>query len=73
MSSVTLDSSIARIGETAGLVWQTLHARGPLALSRLVAEVDAPRDLVMQALGWLAREDKITIDSSARGRIVALK
>ena len=62
----------ATIGETAGQVWHVLETTGPKNITRLVKEVDASRDLVMQALGWLAREEKITIEEQARARVVSL-
>jgi hypothetical protein len=63
---------IAQIGETAGEVWRALSEKGPLTTSRLVKEIDAPRDVVMQAIGWLAREDKIDIEEG-RTRTVTLR
>jgi hypothetical protein len=73
MTTATCESSIMRIGATAGVIWRLLDAHGPLSISRLVKEVDAPRDLVMQSLGWLARENKICIDDDSRTRIVSLR
>lgn len=70
--AMATESCIVQIGETAGLIWRALSERGPLSTAKLVKEVDAPRDLVMQALGWLAREDKIQIDDS-RSRLVSLR
>ncbi len=61
-------SAIDQIGETAGLVWHHLHEHGPTTLTQLVKDVDAPRDVLMQAIGWLAREDKISIDEEGRGK-----
>jgi len=49
-----------------------LDEHGPTAISRLVKDVDIPRDVVMQAIGWLAREDKVTIDEESRSKIVSL-
>lgn len=66
-------SCVAQIGETAGAVWRLLDASGPLTVSKLVKELDAPRDLAMQAIGWLAREDKISIDEESRSRVVSLR
>ncbi len=64
---------IAQIGETAGQIWQLLHTKGPLTIAKLVKEVDAPRDVVMQGLGWLAREDKVNIEEENRTRVVSLR
>jgi hypothetical protein len=55
------------------LVWRALTDHGPMSLTRLVKAVDAPRDVVMQAVGWLAREDKIDLEETNRGRIITLR
>ena len=73
MATEISSSTLSLIGETAGVVWQVLHDRGPLTIAKLVKEVDAPRDVTMQALGWLAREDKVQIEEDARTRIVSLR
>lgn len=64
---------VQEIGETAGLVWHLLDKSGPTTLAKLVKTADKPRDLVMQALGWLAREEKIEIHEERRSRIVSLR
>jgi len=72
MATAPSATSIEQIGETAGNVWRVLSETGPLSLTKLTKEVDAPKDLVMQALGWLAREDKITIEEDGRTKMVSL-
>lgn len=72
MATATLTSCIVQIGETAGVIWHILDDSGPLSLAQLSKRVDAPRDIVMQAVGWLAREEKIEIEETGRGRIVSL-
>lgn len=69
-SSATL---VQQIGISAGRVWQALADGGPLSMAKLVKIVGEPRDNVMQALGWLAREDKITIEEERRTRMVSLR
>ncbi|MCU0879074.1 MAG: winged helix-turn-helix domain-containing protein [Pirellulaceae bacterium] len=64
---------LQQIGETAGAVWHALHNHGPLSLAKLVETVGANRDVVMQAIGWLAREDKLDLTETKRGRIVSLR
>ncbi|HEY5312061.1 MAG TPA: winged helix-turn-helix domain-containing protein [Pirellulales bacterium] len=66
------ERGVLQIGETAGAIWRVLSNQGPLTTAKLLKAVDVPRDLMMQALGWLAREDKIVIDES-RGRVVSLR
>lgn len=72
MATVAPSSCVASIGITAGTVWSVLEENGPLSMTRLVRAVDEPKDLVMQALGWLAREDKIFIEEEGRTRVVSL-
>ena len=62
-----------QIGELAGTVWHYLDEQGPTGLTKLVKEIDAPRDLIMQALGWLAREDKLSFDMAGRTKSVRLR
>jgi hypothetical protein len=44
-----------------------------MTLAKLLKQIDAPRDVVMQAVGWLAREDKVSLEEKNRARIVLLK
>ena len=73
MATVTENGQTLQIGEAAGLVWHTLNQNGPLSLAKLVKIADIPRDTVMQAVGWLAREDKVEFEETQRGRVLALK
>jgi hypothetical protein len=72
---VAMDTSncVQQIGETAGIVWHTLEANGPMSVTKLARSIDAPRDVVMQAVGWLAREEKVAIEETRRGRVVSLR
>lgn len=60
------------IGEVAGQVWHNLSRTESTSFTQLTKQVDAPRDLVMQAIGWLAREGKISITENGRSRSVSL-
>ncbi len=62
-----------QIGDTAGLIWHHLNESGPCTVSQLVKDIDAPRDVVMQGLGWLAREDKLAIEEDRAKKIVSLR
>ena len=72
MATAHSNATTETIGDAAGHVWHYLNEHGPTSLSRLVKDVDLPRDVVMQAIGWLAREDKVTIDEESRSKIVSL-
>ena len=62
MATATESEVVLQIGESAGVVWRTLAAKGPLSFAQLVKASGAPRDSVMLALGWLAREDKLEFE-----------
>ena len=64
---------VVNIGDTAGIAWSVLAEDGPMSVAKLVQAVGGPRDIVMQALGWLAREGKIQIEEEGRSRIVSLR
>jgi hypothetical protein len=66
-------SCVAQIGVTAGLVWKALVDDGPQPMTKLIKNVGETRDLVLQAVGWLAREDKIVIAEEKRSKIVSLR
>lgn len=73
MATAGPDSLVAEIGETAGVVWRLLADNGPMNLTKLVKASEAPRDTVMQAIGWLAREEKISLAEEGRSRFVSLR
>lgn len=60
------------IGEAAGKVWQALN-KGPLVASDIPKATKLPADLTNQAIGWLAREGKLTTVTSAKGTALKLK
>lgn len=64
---------VESIGTVAGLVWEYLEQNGPVTLSKLAREIDAPRDLVMQGVGWLAREEKIKFHPGERSKQISLR
>ena len=65
-------TGVERIGEVAGQVWHCLNTIDSASLAQLAKQIDAPRDQVMQAVGWLAREGKISITENGRSRSVSL-
>ena len=73
MATVERTSCLSDIGETAGKVWHVLDVKGPQTFAKLVKELDdIPRDVIMQAIGWLAREDKVEIEDG-RTKVVSLR
>ena len=73
IASCPSSTLVADIGEAAGQVWAALDSDGPLSLTRLTRTIGKPRDMTMQAVGWLAREGKVDITEVRRSRIVTLR
>ena len=48
-----------KIGEMAGRVWKTLGEKEGVDVSKLPQILKEKGEIVYQALGWLAREDKV--------------
>ncbi len=64
---------IYEIGETAGQVWKFLDQKGEADLNQLKKGIKADPNLILQALGWLAREDKLHVEKKGRFITYALK
>jgi len=61
-----------QIGETAGIIWETLSKEGPLPFAALMEEVNAPQSLFFMAIGWLSREDKVHFEPAHGDYVVRL-
>jgi len=61
-----------RVGETAGKVWRYLGQNGPANVHQLCKALKEKDEAVLQALGWLAREDKINYTVKNRRTFVSL-
>jgi hypothetical protein len=73
MAATTDNNPVLQIGNAAGTIWKLLTDNGPMSMAKLVKAAGEPRDTVMQALGWLAREDKLCIEDNGRSRTISLK
>ena len=62
---------ITKIGENAGLVWAALE-NGALALKALKKATKLKNEELYMALGWLAREGKLSFTEGEADTIVAL-
>ncbi len=58
--------STEAIGEAAGYVWGALAEKGPMTVAALKQACPVSGDLVLAAIGWLAREDKLEFETSGR-------
>ena len=63
----------AQIGEAAGKVWQALHTGGPMGKEQIRKATRLSSDLLNHAIGWLARESKLTFEKGKNGVILGLR
>jgi hypothetical protein len=61
------------IGHVAGQVWQLLDSQGAQSVPAIKKAVSAPDDLVLAAIGWLAREDKLNFSKRGRTLTISLR
>lgn len=61
------------IGQVAGEIWHRLDSCGHQSISQLKKSISAPPDVIMAAVGWLAREDKVQFEKSGRSTKVGLR
>lgn len=61
------------IGNVAGEIWGLLTTNGEQTLAAIKKSVDAPPDIVLAAIGWLAREDKLEFGTSGRTVKISLR
>ena len=52
---------IHQIGEVAGKVWMFLEQNGESNLNQLKTGIKADPNLILQGIGWLAREGKLNL------------
>ena len=64
---------ILKIGATAGKVWKFLEENGEASLTQIKKGVKEDPNLILEAIGWLAREDKVQIEKKDRFITYTLK
>ncbi|MEW4564111.1 winged helix-turn-helix domain-containing protein [Bremerella sp. JC770] len=66
------EETLQKIGETSGQVWAYLSTEGPVTITKLTKEVGEKKDVVLQAVGWLARENKLFFFEKGRNKLIGL-
>ena len=61
-----------KIGRIAGKIWEILHTSGEMNITQLPIILNEKTSEVYQAVGWLAREDKIEYRSEKGKTYVSL-
>ena len=62
---------ISVIGENAGLIWNALQG-GALTLKALKKATKLKNEELYLALGWLAREGKVSLEEAEKDVIITL-
>ncbi len=63
----------AEIGKAAGISWQYLDEHGETTLSKLKQGTKLSEQILLMALGWLAREGKVNFVQDRRSLKLSLK
>ena len=58
---------INNIGNNAGLIWNALNANGKMTETKLKKETALGSAEFYTALGWLAREGKLNVETEVKG------
>jgi len=61
-----------KVIETAGKAWRFLGQNGQISVTQLPKVLKEKDEVVLQAIGWLAREDKIDYTVKNRRTFVSL-
>jgi hypothetical protein len=72
-SSAERAISDEEIGHVAGDVWGLLNQDDGQTLAAIKKSINAPADLTLAAIGWLAREGKLTFSQSGRSVTISLR
>jgi predicted transcriptional regulator len=61
------------IGKTAGDIWNLLNENGGLSVSKIKKALGEKDSTIHMAIGWLAREDQISLAKKGNAVTVFLK
>ena len=61
------------IGNAAGKVWEYLDQNGAASVTKITNETGLNKNDVQRAIGWLLKEDKLSIETVGRTETVSLK
>ena len=60
------------IGELAGQVWQYLDENGESSVNKVMTDTGLGKNEIQRAIGWLAREGKLSIATKGRTETLSL-
>lgn len=69
----TRDTIESIFGVNAGIVWNALNLNGPMTIDDLVKSTTLNLEEIYGALGWLGRENKISLETRGVVRFFSLR
>ncbi len=61
------------VGVSAGTIWTYLKSNGPISVAKMAKELSEDNKMLQRSIGWLAQENKITLDTVGRVETIGLK
>ena len=61
------------IGDAAGKIWVYLNQNGSASVTKITTETGINKNDVQRAIGWLLKEDKLSIEVIGRTETLSLK
>ncbi len=61
------------MGTAAGVVWKYLDTNGASSATKITKETSLDAKSVQRAIGWLASEGKLNIETKGRTETISLK
>ncbi|MDO9106751.1 MAG: winged helix-turn-helix domain-containing protein [Methylovulum sp.] len=61
------------IGDAAGKIWEYLDKNGPSSVSKIATETGISKNDMQRAIGWLSKEDKLSVEIKGRTETLSLK
>ena len=60
------------VGNTAGVIWKYLDKNGPISIAKLIKETKIDEKNIQRGIGWLAQENKVSIEIINRAETISL-
>lgn len=61
------------IGSAAGAIWKYLEKNGAASATKIGKETGLDTKSLQRAIGWLAKEDKLSFEIKGRNELINLK
>jgi winged helix-turn-helix protein DUF2582 len=68
-----MNETLSEIGAAAGSVWQYLNDNGAASGATIAEATGLGKNELQRALGWLAREDNLAIETRRRTEYFSLR